>query len=142
MDFLPKPVKRQDIERVMNEYIRVFGKKRGAVFEYGIGRRRFRVAEDDIQYFQCVGRKVGIVTGKGENAEFYGSMDVVGKQLDEGKFWRIHKSYIVNVSYVSEFGAREVCLRNGETLPVSRTFRENVQEKLLAKGWGEANESR
>ena len=41
MDFLPKPVKRQDIERVMNEYIRVFGKKRGAVFEYGIGRRRF-----------------------------------------------------------------------------------------------------
>ena len=85
---------------------------------------------------------MGIVTGKGENAQFYGNMDEIEKQLDEGRFWRIHKSYIVNVSYVSEFGAREVCLRNGETLPVSRTFRENVQEKLLAKGWGEANESR
>ena len=136
MDFLPKPVKRQDIERVMNEYIRVFGKKRGAVFEYGIGRRRFRVAEDDIQYFQCVGRKVGIVTGKGENAQFYGNMDEIEKQLDEGRFWRIHKSYIVNVSYVSEFGAREVCLRNGERLPVSRTFRESVQEKLLGERMG------
>ena len=51
LDFLPKPVKRQDIERVMNEYIRVFGKRRAAVFEYGIGRRRFRVAEEEIVYF-------------------------------------------------------------------------------------------
>lgn len=141
MDFLTKPVKRQDIERVMNEYIRVFGKKRDTIFEYGIGRRRFRVAAEDIQYFQCVGRKVGIVTEKGENAQFYGNMDEVGKRLDEGRFWRIHKSYIVNVSYVSEFGAKEVCLRNGVTLPVSRTFRENVQEKLLRERVGEANGS-
>ena len=51
LDFLPKPVKRQDIERVMNEYIRVFGKRRAAVFEYGIGRTRFRVAEEEIVYF-------------------------------------------------------------------------------------------
>lgn len=51
MDFLPKPVKRQDIERVMNEYIRVFEKRRAAVFEYGIGCTRFRVAEEEIVYF-------------------------------------------------------------------------------------------
>jgi DNA-binding LytR/AlgR family response regulator len=63
-------------------------------------------------------------------------MDEIEKQLDEGRFWRIHKSYIVNVSYVSEFGAREVCLRNGERLPVSRTFRESVQEKLLGERMG------
>jgi len=131
MDFLLKPVKRQDIEKVMDEYIRVFGKGRNHIFEYGIGRRRFRVADDEILYFECAGRKVGIVTGKGEKAEFYGNMDEVEHQLDGSKFWRIHKSYIVNVSFVSEFRVKEVCLDNGATLPVSRTFRENVQEKLL-----------
>ncbi len=137
MDFLVKPVKKQDIEKVMKEYIRVFGKKRDAVFGYKIGRRRFRVAEDEILYFQCAGRKVGIVTGKGEKAEFYGSMEEVACRLDENRFWRIHKSYIVNVSHVSEFRAKEVCLNNGETLPVSRSFRESVQEKLLRERTGE-----
>ena len=133
MDFLLKPVKRQDIERVMDEFIRVFGKKKKGkdIFEYGIGRSRFRVAGHEIVYFQCMGRKVSIVTDKGENAVFYGNMDDVAQQLDENKFWRIHKSYNVNVSFVSEFRMKEVCLGNGVKLPVSRTFREAVQEKLL-----------
>lgn len=133
MDFLVKPVKRQDIEKIMREYMRVFGKRRKDIFEYGIGRRRFRVIDDEIMYFQCVGRKVGIITVKEESAEFYGNMDDVRRQLDEDKFWRIHKSYIVNVNYVSEFCVREVCLNNGVTLPVSRTFRESLQEKILCE---------
>ena len=121
----------QDIDRVVKEYIRIFGQRSRNFFEYVIDRKRFRVRDDEIMYFQCVGRKVEIVTGKGRNAEFYGNMDEVAGKLNEDNFWRIHKSYIVNISYISEFRVEEVCLTNGEVLPVSRRRREGIQEKIL-----------
>ena len=58
-------------------------------------------------------------------------MDEVAGKLNEDNFWRIHKSYIVNISYISEFRVEEVCLTNGEVLPVSRRRREGIQEKIL-----------
>lgn len=131
IDFLVKPVEKRDIERVMKEYIRVFGHKSRNVFEYGIGRKKFRVRDDEIMYFQCVGRKVEIVTRRGGNAEFYGNMEEVEGKLNENNFWRIHKSYIVNVSYISEFRAEEICLTNGEILPISRRRRKGIRDKIL-----------
>lgn len=129
--FLVKPVERQDIERIMREYIRVFGHGSRHFFEYGISRKKFRVREDEIMYFQCVGRKVEIVTGRGESAEFYGNMEEVAGKLKGDHFWRIHKSYIVNANYILEFRAEEVHLTNGEVLPVSRRHREGIQGKVL-----------
>ncbi len=112
IDFLVKPVERQDIDRIMKEYIRVYGQKSRNFFEYGIRGKKYRVREDEIMYFQCVGRKI----------EFYGNMDEVEKKLNGDNFWRIHKSYIVNINYISEFHAEEVCLINGETIPVRKIF--------------------
>ncbi len=129
--FLVKPVGGQDIERIMKEYIRVFGQSSRNFFEYGIGRKKFRVREDEIMYFQCVGRKVEIAKAKGGNAEFYGTMEEVEGKLNNDNFWRIHKSYIVNASYILEFRTEEICLTNGEILPVSRRRSRGIQERIL-----------
>lgn len=131
IDFLVKPVERQDIDGIMNEYIRIYGQKSRAFFEYCISRKKFRVREDEIMYFQCVGRKIEITTDKGRNTEFYGNMDEVEKKLNGDNFWRIHKSYIVNVNYISEFHAEEVFLTNREILPVSRRRKEGIEEKFF-----------
>lgn len=122
IDFLVKPVERQDIDRIMKEYIRVYGQKSRNFFEYGIRGKKYRVREDEIMYFQCVGRKIEITTDRSRNTEFYGNMDEVEKKLNGDNFWRIHKSYIVNINYISEFHAEEVCLINGETIPVRKIF--------------------
>lgn len=115
-------MERQDIDRIMKEYIRVYGQKSRNFFEYGIRGKKFRVREDEIMYFQCVGRKIEITTDRSRNTEFYGNMDEVEKKLNGDNFWRIHKSYIVNINYISEFHAEEVCLINGETIPVRKIF--------------------
>jgi Response regulator of the LytR/AlgR family len=82
-------------------------------------------------YFQCVGRKVEIAKAKGGNAEFYGTMEEVEGKLNNDNFWRIHKSYIVNASYILEFRTEEICLTNGEILPVSRRRSRGIQERIL-----------
>ena len=131
MDFLLKPVFKRNIDKILKEYIRIFGDQAVPFFEYNIGRNWYRVMKNEIMYFQCIGRKVQIVSNKNEKIEFYGRMDELEKELDSDKFWRIHKSYIVNKDYVSEFHPTEMFLANNLKLQISRTFRSEIQKKIL-----------
>lgn len=130
MDFLIKPIKQEDIDKIMNNYIHVFGKKEKHVFEYRVGKNQYRIGYDDIIYFQSTGRKVEIVTYD-KRIDFYSSMDEIEKQLNKEIFWRIHKSYIINNRYIKEFSATEIGLENAIKLPISRTYREEIKKKIL-----------
>lgn len=130
MDFLIKPVKDRDVEKIMDEYKRIFSGKK-LFFEFRVGKSTCRIAVDEIMYFQCVGKKVQIVMSSGEEKEFYGSMKEVEKQISQEKFWVLHKSYIVNINFVAEFCADEVVLVSGDILPISRAKQKKIQEKLL-----------
>lgn len=64
-----------------------------------------------------------------------GRMNEVGKQLDGGQFFRIHRSTIVNLDRVKEFnqlfkGEAEVLLKDGTRLAVSRSCSQKLQETL------------
>ncbi|MBD5547364.1 MAG: response regulator transcription factor [Lachnospiraceae bacterium] len=129
MDFLVKPIKSEDIEKIMNQYKRLFSNSKN-FFEFHVGKASYRICTDEVIFFQCSGKKVVIRTNKGQN-EYYGGMEGVIKQIDSGKFWNIHKSYVVNVNYVSEFHSDKVIMTTGDELPISRASKKNVQEKLL-----------
>ena len=131
MDFLIKPVKQERVDRIMEEYIRLFGDQKEKYFSYHVGRNRYQILEEEIQYFQCTGRKIQIVTKKGAGDAFYGSMTEVEKLVSVDKFWHIHKSYLVNRNYISSFQPMEVCLTDGTKLPISRNCREEIRQKVL-----------
>ena len=42
----------------------------------------------------------------------------VEKMLPSGLFYRIQRSYLVNLQYVESYDAKSVTLKNGETLPL------------------------
>lgn len=130
MDFLIKPVQKDEIERIMSEYRRLSDIQK-KFFEYHIGRAAHRIASGEIMYFQCCGRKVRINTVKNEKIEFYGKMADVKAQLDQRGFLEIHKSYIVNIGCVSAFHVKEVVMVNGERLPVSQSLQKKIQQRVL-----------
>ncbi|MDE6944019.1 MAG: LytTR family DNA-binding domain-containing protein [Lachnospiraceae bacterium] len=130
MDFLLKPVDQDTVDRVMQEYRRVYDRQ-NHFFEFQIGRAEHRISFGTILYFQCEGKKIHIVTCDGQRRQFYGSMKKVEEQLDRNVFCVIHKSYIVNAAYVSEFRIYEVIMVTGEALPISQPMRKKVQKWLL-----------
>lgn len=130
MDFLIKPIGKEEIERVMSEYKKLFVLHK-KFFEYHVGRTERRITFGEIMYFQCNGKKICINTVKDVKLEFYGKMADVKIQLNHGDFLEIHKSYIVNIDCVSEFYVNEVIMINGEKLPVSQSLRKKVQQRLL-----------
>lgn len=136
MDFLIKPVTQERIDQILDEYIQLFGDRKTQYFEYNIGKDRYRIMEDEIRYFECIGRKIKMTLENETEIDFYGNMDDVKEHVSDEKFWRIHKSYLVNRKSIEIFRASEVCLISGETLPISRSCKEKIQKKLLEERIG------
>lgn len=135
LDFLIKPVLKEDIMRVMRRFL----KRNEATklqFCFKKGHMHCNAFCDDILYFQSMGRKVMIVERQ-NTQEFYGKLDEVKQQLGDN-FLQIHKSYLVNEDYIRQYMYEKVIMYNGEEISISKPYRNQVQEKLLEENgiWG------
>ena len=131
LDFLIKPITYEKISRILNVYRRLYPEGR-LFFEYKKGKGTCLAAQNEIICVKCEGKKIRLVTVKGE-IEFYGKMSDVAVQLEPNKFWVIHKSFIINADYVSIFGKDEIKMVNGETLPISKPHKKDVMIRILER---------
>ncbi len=127
-DFLVKPVQSAKLEQILTKYCEIFGRS-GKGFVYRIRRQTYKIPFDEIMYMKSTGKKIQVMTINGER-EYSGILSEAAKQLDPMRFWTIHKSFIVNVDYVSDFGRNHFHMNNGEYLPVSQARWKEVQHKI------------
>ncbi len=73
---------------------------------------------DDIYYIESSNHKV-VLCLKGEKLAYYAKIGVLEEQL-RGRFFRIHKGYLVNLTYVDAYNKTELTLVNGEKLLISK----------------------
>lgn len=129
MDFLIKPLKKADIRRILKEYVRADNRKK-RYFEYMVNKQVYRIDTASVLYFQSMGRKVHIRLKQGREITFYEKLSDLICRLDTNVFWSIHKSYLVNVHYVTMFCPDHVVLTTGEELPISQSMRKEVNARL------------
>lgn len=72
----------------------------------------------DILYFENEMRKIIAHTVRGE-ISFYGVMADMEKEAGAG-FYRCHRGYLVNLSYVMEYDMENIMLSNGEKIYLSK----------------------
>lgn len=127
LGFLLKPISEENLQSLMERFLKK-QKARNAVFCFKDGKIAGTLLYNEIFYFQSTLRKIAIFTA--DNAkEFYGKLDDIEKQLPE-YFVRIHKSYIVNTRFVMKYRYDSVSLSNGQSLPISRSYKEQAQANL------------
>ncbi|MCR5702666.1 MAG: LytTR family DNA-binding domain-containing protein [Lachnospiraceae bacterium] len=137
-DFLLKPIDYKKVEYIMDEYSRLYMVKQN-YFEYRIGKICYKIDEQAILYFQSIGRKISMVTSNGTK-EFYGKLSELTPNLKAQSFVVIHKSYIINRRYVSEYSRDSVTMTNGDVVPVSRSMRDKLSEMIIENEWGKIND--
>lgn len=138
LNFLVKPVEYKKLEYVMDEYDRLY-KFQHNYFEYNIGKQKFRVNEQSIIYFQSQGKKIQMITQEGDR-EFYGKLSDVLENLNEHSFISVHKSYVINMRHVSEYGRDSILMINGDWIPISRAMRNSISQKIIENEWGKSDE--
>ena len=128
-DFLVKPIEQAKIYHVLDNICRISGQN-SAEFKFQVQNSTYCILYKDILYFQSDGRKINIVMKK-EVRTFYGKLNEIEEKLPENLFLRIHKSYLVNKSYVKGFTYEWVKMLNGDVLNISKINRADVRRKIL-----------
>lgn len=127
--FLKKPVVEEKFMEAFRKALKILekGKK---IFTYTVDyKEKFRLLKE-IKYFESTGRKIILHMGTGEKEIFYGSIKEVQRQLQENFFVLSHTSYLINLEYVKEIKADQICMLNGEILPMSRRYKKQVKERF------------
>lgn len=98
------------------------------------GGRVFFLRTDEIDWIEAAGNYVRLHLGN-ESHLFRETMNALETRLDPQRFFRIHRSRIVNIERIQELqpwfnGEYSVILRDGTKLTLSRGYREKLQERL------------
>jgi two-component system LytT family response regulator len=98
------------------------------------GGRVFFLRLEDIDWIEAAGNYVRLHMGD-ESHLFRETMTNIEARLDGGRFVRVHRSRIVNTDRIKELqpgisGEYVVLLHNGTRLPLSRGYRDKLQEQL------------
>lgn len=132
LHFLIKPLKSEELEQVVKTYLKLSGRWADD-FVYKIQQDSFRVKVKDIVYIESVKRKLILHLSDGREESFYGALkEVYREQLQKFDFLLTHASYAVNYSYISAFLRNTLVLNTGETLPISKHKKSEVEEAYFA----------
>jgi two-component system LytT family response regulator len=98
------------------------------------GGRLFFLRTDEIDWIEAAGNYVKLHVGSTSHL-LRETMNAIEGRLDPEKFFRIHRSRIVNMERIQEMqpwlnGEYAVVLRTGTRLTLSRGYREKLQERL------------
>jgi hypothetical protein len=96
--------------------------------------KEFLVAAREIEWLQASGNYVNLRV-RGRDYPLRATMAGIEERLDPTRFVRVHRSYLVNLDYLSEMepletGDARLTMRDGATLPCSRRFRTQLRERF------------
>lgn len=129
MDYICKPIEKSRLERSCKRAIkRIKKESEQKIFIQTVNWCK-SIAMHTIYYCEVINRKIYLHTKEGI-IDYYGKLEDIEKQLD-GRFFRCHRSYIVNIDYLQVYMHGEILLENAEKVPVSRLRHKAFMQKML-----------
>lgn len=129
-DYLIKPLDSDRFGRTMDRVLRTLEQRRtnSMVIQRGAGCEV--VLLSDVVYCEVLGRKVYLHRQDGTVTDYYDRLENLEHRVD-GRFFKCHRSYLVNLDYVRGCQAGQVLLSQGERIPVSRLRERELTGALL-----------
>lgn len=92
------------------------------MFSFDTGRQTMIIPVADIMYFEIWKRLIKVHCYDGETYEYYGTMEQLQNQLKGKSCIRVHRSFLINMRYISAISKNSVTLKNGDTIPIGITY--------------------
>lgn len=122
----PESIIRRQIVSIVNEYNR---KQKSLVVM--IKGEKSMINIDSITYAEVIKRVIVIHTTTGKSYEFYAPLNELLEKLEGFGYVKTHQSFIVNMSYIESILSSTVELKTGESIPLSRTFKRQVETAYI-----------
>jgi two-component system LytT family response regulator len=110
-----------------------FNKRQTIAFPYKNGFKVEHVSS--ILYCEANRNKTNLYTYTNNKLEIFKSLKTITKMIDHSDFFRVHKSYYINMNHILSYNTSEhlVELSNGSFVPVSIRNSDAFKKKLTSK---------
>lgn len=129
-DYLVKPLDPDRFARTMARALRALERRSRARLVVRRGGGCEAVPFSELVYCEVQGRKVYLHRADGSVLDYYDRLDALARRLDS-RFFRCHRSYLVNLEYVRGCGGGRVTLAHGGEVPLSRLRERELSQALL-----------
>ena len=129
-DYLLKPLDMARFKQTMDRVLRSLDRKTAEdiVIQRGTGCEV--VFLSDIVYCEVLGRKIYLHKHDGTVSDYYDKLEDLERRVD-GRFFKCHRSFLVNLDYVRGCQDGQVLLAQGERIPASRLRERELTQALL-----------
>ena len=129
-DYLLKPLDSARFHQTMDRVLRSLEQRASEdiVIQRGTGCEV--VLLSDIVYCEVLGRKIYLHKSDGTVSDYYDKLEDLERRVD-GRFFKCHRSYLVNLDYVRGCQDGQVLLSQGERIPASRLRERDLTQALL-----------
>lgn len=116
--YLVKPVSFEKLSSVLYRIINNLNSDSQNFVDVKQAGNLTRIRFCDILYIEVIDRKLFLHTVK-QTYDSYGKIDQIERKLPD-HFFRCHRSYIINFSYVRHYDNESIRLENGESVLISK----------------------
>lgn len=134
VDYLHKPVTKERFNLAVNKAIsnykiknEIYLENEDYIFVKSDLQRR-KVFLEELLYIEALGDYVKLIT-KRESIVVLSTLKSFEEDLPEGRFLRIHKSYIVNLEKITKYNSRRIEIGKHE-IPLSRNKKNDLTDAL------------
>lgn len=129
--YLLKPIKPDQLNRTMDLIMKRRDDREKRLIVLNQGQKFLQVVCDNIIYCETVDRKLKVYTTQ-KTYLVDNKINEIDKALADCNFFRVHKSYLINLAYVQEHDQTTVTMLNGDVVYVSRLKLKAFKESFLA----------
>jgi len=134
VDYLVKPVK--DYQRFLKAVNKVIAKRKKILESKKIDKNLFvkvdslllKLNVDEILWVEAFGDYIKIITQEKIHT-VYATLKKIEEKLDQSKFVRVHRSYMVNISKITNMDSNNLVI-NKKIIPISEKYKDDLLNKI------------
>lgn len=133
--YLLKPLQTEAVYEMLDFVIAHLLTRKDKIFEVNTKKGCVNINYSEIVHVENVARRMWVTLKNGKAYQSVGIRDSFEKQvaglLQEENFIQPHKSYVVNLDYVSSYTTSMLHMDNDSDIPISRRNSQEVKQRYL-----------
>ncbi len=138
VDYLLKPISYERLLDALNNFSETYNHLSNSKIQkeelppfifIRVDRRMVKLIFGEILYIESLSDYLKIHLLKGGNLVIRETITNISEKLPSKQFFRIHRSFIININEIESFSNEEVIIRSN-SLPISRSYKEQVHNYL------------
>ncbi|QGU94471.1 response regulator [Clostridium bovifaecis] len=128
--YILKPINEEKLNNAINIAIESLNKENKHIIIKN-KKGSYRIVYKDILYAESKARVVNIYDKCGEVISFYSKLEDFFQSLQDERFLRCHKSFLVNMDYILKIEQKHICMNNNIIIPISSGSILEIKEKYF-----------